>query len=250
VKILFNVVRRTLLAAGCGALAAIYLHALPVVAAEPAAKPMKIGIIGSGRVGGTIGSLWVKAGHEVLFSSRHPEQLKEMAEKLGPRARVGTPRDAVLFGDVVFIAVPYSAMPQVGQDLSAELAGKVVLDASNPVPGRDGDMAVPARAKGAGLATAEYLPKARLVRAFNSYGAATFASEAHRAGERLAIPLGGDDKDALTVAARLVADAGFDPVIVGSLSRSKEFDLGTPGAGAQTARQLRERFGLAQTGKP
>ena len=95
-------------------------------------RRLKIGIIGAGRIGGTLGELWVKAGHEVLLSSRHPERLKDLAARLGTRARAGFPREAAAFGEVVLISVPYGALPQVGRDYAAELEGKVVLETGNP----------------------------------------------------------------------------------------------------------------------
>ena len=212
--------------------------------ADPSRR-LKIGVIGSGRIGGTVGGLWVKAGHEVMFSARHLDEVKKLAESLGPRAHAGTPREAAAFGEVVLISVPYAALPQIGQDLAAELKGKIVLDTCNPVPARDGDMALAARAKGTGVASPEFLPGVRLVRAFNSVGFSAVRSEAHRAGEKVGIPLAGDDAGALAVAARLVEDAGFEPVVVGPLGRAKEFDAGTPVFGkALTARELRRLLGL------
>ena len=83
--------------------------------------------------GGTIGGLWVKKGHSVFFSSRHPEELKDMIAKLGSLAKAGTVEEAVAFGDVLFIAVPYGAIPQIGKDYSARMKGKVMLDACNAV---------------------------------------------------------------------------------------------------------------------
>jgi predicted dinucleotide-binding enzyme len=145
---------------------------------------VKIGVIGSGRVGGTIGGLWVKAGYDVMFSARDIGEVKELVAGLGPKAHAGTPREAAAFGDVVLISVPYAALPQIGRDNAAELKGKVVLDTCNPIAGRDGDMAVAARAKGTGVASAELLPGVRLVRAFNCVGYTSMRSEAHRAGGR------------------------------------------------------------------
>src|ERR1043165_5919320 len=135
--------------------------------AQTTSRPMKIGFIGSGNIGGAIGELLAKAGHEVFFSSRNPDNLKPLVARVGPRARAGTPREAIAFGDVVFLGVPYSSMPQIGQDYAAALKGKIVLDAGNPNVRRDGAIAEAAVAKGAGLATAELLPGARIVRAFN-----------------------------------------------------------------------------------
>ena len=189
--------------------------------------PLKIGIVGTGHIGGALATLWVAAGHEVFMSSRHPQELQALAHSLGPRAHVGTPMEAARFGEVVLLSVPYGALPQVGRDLKNELAGKIVLDTGNPYPERDGPMAVEARRKGAGVASAEYLPGVRLVRAFNAINSGDLRSEAHRKGAPIAIPLAGDDSQALQVAEQLVRDAGFAPVVVGPLSKAREFDVGT-----------------------
>lgn len=232
-------------AAAGAAILALLCMALPAAAAGGTQTPMKIGIIGSGRIGGTLGSLWVEAGHEVLFSSRHPEQLAALAERLGPRARAGTPQEAARFGEVILISVPYHALPQIGRDFANELAGKVVLETGNPYPSRDGEMAVKARARGTGISSAEFLPGVRLVRAFNTIPYYDLRSEAHRSGDRVAVPLAGDDPQALSVASQLVKDAGFDPVVVGPLSRAKEFDVGTPVyARSLTAREMRQQLGI------
>ena len=118
----------------------------PVAAQEP----LKIGIIGTGRIGGALARHWVNAGHEVFMSSRHPEELEPLAKELGPRAHVGLPREAAAFGSVVLVSVPYGAMPQIGTDFAAELAGKVIIDTSNPVERRDGAQALEWQRKGAG----------------------------------------------------------------------------------------------------
>ena len=238
-----NQKRRTILAASAAAMLAGFGPA-----SGQASRPMKIGIIGAGRVGGTIGELWVKAGHEVVFSARTIEEVNALLVKLnlGPRARAGTPKEAAAFGEAVLISVPYAALPSIGRDNAAELRGKVVLDTSNPIENRDGPMAAEMRAKGTGVASAELLPGARLVRAFNCVGWNSMRTEAHRAGEKLAIPLAADDEGALKVAIGLVQDAGFEPVVVGGLARAKEFDVGTPIFGkAVTAKELRSILGLA-----
>jgi hypothetical protein len=208
---------------------------------------MKIGMIGSGRVGGTIGELWIKAGHEVMFSARDVSEVKDLVARLGPKAHAGTSKEAAAFGEVVMTAVPYSALPSIGRDNAAELKGKVVIDASNPIPNRDGEMATGARAKGAGVASAEFLAGARVVRAFNCVGWNSMRTEAHRAGDKLAIPVAADDEAALKTALGLIQDAGFEPVVVGGLARAKEFDYGTPIFGKPvTAKELRTILGLSQ----
>jgi 8-hydroxy-5-deazaflavin:NADPH oxidoreductase len=214
---------------------------------SPAAgdAPVKIGIIGAGNIGGTLARLWVASGHEVLVSSRHPDRLKPLCAKLGSRCRVGTPRDAAAFSNVVLISVPYGAMPQIGRDLKAVLAGKVVLDTGNPYPGRDGPMADEARKKGTGVASAQFLPGVRLVRAFNAIGADDLGRLGHRKPDLVAIPLAGDDAEALKIASALVRDAGFEPVIVGGLARARDFDVGTPVyTKVMSAAELRKALGL------
>ena len=237
--------RRRLLqfAATVTSFAALGLPAL-LSAAEPPTR-LRIGIIGSGRVGGTLGELWAKSGHVVMFSSLDIESDRKLAASVGSGARAGTPREAAAFGDVLFFAVPYTALPGLGRDLAAELKGKIVLDASNPIPGRDGDMAKEALAKGTGVASPEFLPGARIVRVYNEVGYATMRSEAHRAGERIGIPLAGDDAEALKTGIRLVRDAGHEPVVVGGLARARDFDYGSAVFGrTMTATELRKALGL------
>jgi len=226
--------------------ASLVLWALPLGArAADARKGLKIGVIGSGRVGGTIGALWVKAGHEVMFSSLDIEHDRKLAAGIGAGARAGTPKEAAAFGEVLFFAVPYAALPGLGRDLAAEIKGKIVLDASNPIPGRDGDMAKEALAKSTGVASPQFLPGARIVRAYNEVGYTRMRDDAHRPGERLGIPLAGDDAQALKTAVRLVQDAGHEPVVVGGLARAREFDYGTPVFGRPlTAAELRKALGL------
>lgn len=198
----------------------------------------KIGIVGSGRVGGAIGAVWVKAGHEVMFSSRNIEHDRELAAKLGGTARAGTPQEAAAFGDVVMVSVPYRALPDVGKDLAGLIKGKVVIDTCNPFPGRDGEIADWARKKGTGLASAELLPGARLVRAFNAISWAQMGSAHERPG-RVGMPIAGDDAAAIAVASRLIRDIGYEPVLIGGLVMGKHLMPGTALAGERTAEEIR-----------
>jgi predicted dinucleotide-binding enzyme len=241
----FDVARRSLLRGGLGGLLLASLR-IPAFAQASGAAKMKIGIIGSGRLGGTVGSLWVKAGHPVLFSSRHPDQLKDMVAGLGPLASAGLPQEAATFGEAVLVAVPYGALPQVGRDLSPLLKGKVVLDACNAVPARDGAIAEEAKANGIGITSQKLFPGTRLVRAFNTLGSGVLAREANRPEPRMPIPIAGDDADALKVASELVRDAGFEPVVVGPLARASEFAMGAPGYGPHaSAAELKRKLSLA-----
>ena len=205
--------------------------------------PLKIGIIGAGREGGALGALLVKAGHPVMFSSRHPDELKGLVESLGPLAKAATVAEAIEFGEVVMIVVPYTAMAQIGHDYAASLAKKAaVIDVSNPIARRDGADLVKAVAEegGAGLATAKMLPGARLVRAFNAIGYKRLAVDAHRAGEPLGVPIAGDDKGAIAIASDLIRAMGFEPVLVGGLTMGKYLVPGTPLGGEHTPAEIRK----------
>jgi predicted dinucleotide-binding enzyme len=219
------VTRRTFLIAGGAAVlpAVARLHAQPRTP-----KPLKIGIIGSGRQGGAIGLQWARAGHQIVFSSRNPESLKDLVAQAGPGALAGTPAQAATFGDVVLIAVPYGALPQVGKDYAHLMQGKVVIDVGNPRVDRDGEVGKDGLARGTGVTSKEHLPGVRLVRALNALSFTQVTKDAHRPGEKLGIPIASDDAEAIAITEQLVRDAGFDPVVVGGLARAREFDAGTP----------------------
>ena len=208
---------------------------------------MRIGIIGAGMIGSTLAELWVNAGHEVRLASRHPDELRPLVERLGTRASAGTPQDAAAFGEVIMLTVPLKAIPDLAQDLAPALAGKVVLDTGNAYERRDGASATEASAHPQGSAAwaAAMFPGSRWVKAFNTVYYKTLASEAHREGDRVGIPLASDDPGALETTAALARDAGFDPVVIGPLARGKEFEPDTPPYNTgMSGSQLRQLFGL------
>ena len=190
---------------------------------------MRIGIVGAGMIGSTLAKLWVDAGHEVRVASRHPEELQALVQQLGPRASSGTPKDAAAFGDVIMLTVPLKAVPDLARDLAPALVGKVVLDTGNAYERRDGDAAREASRHPQGSAgwAAAMFPGSRWVKAFNTVYFKTLETGAHRDGDRVGIPLVGDDAKAIETAAGLARDAGFDPVIVGPLARGREFEPDT-----------------------
>jgi 8-hydroxy-5-deazaflavin:NADPH oxidoreductase len=213
--------------------------ALPFAARAQGAGKLKIGIVGSGRVGGTLGGVWAKAGHQVMFSSRNLAHDRELAARLGPNARAGTPREAAAFGEAVLVSVPYGALRDVGKEVGDLLKGKVVIDTCNPFPSRDGEIAEWARKKGAGLASAELLPGARLVRAFNAVSWVRMGA-VHEEPGRVGMPIAGDDARAVELASRLVRDIGFEPVLVGGLAMGRFLMPGTPLAGELAPAEIRK----------
>ena len=203
-----------------------------------AAETLKIGMIGSGKVGSAIGAVWVRAGHEVMFSSRHLDNDQSLAISLGAGARAGTPREAAAFGEVLIVSVPYGALPDVGKDLAGLIEGKLIIDACNPFPNRDGEIADWALEKGAGLASAEMLPGAHIVRAFNAIGAARMGSAYQEPG-RIGMPIAGDDAEAVAVASRLIREIGYEPVLIGGLEMGNYLVPRTPLGGQRSAEEIR-----------
>ena len=204
---------------------------------------IKIATIGAGREGGALGTLFAKLGHPVLFSSRHPEQLKDLVAAAGPTARAGTTAEAVAFGEVIFLAVPYTAVEQIGREFGSALATKpLILDVSNPIPARDTPDFVNQVASegGPGLVTAKLLNGARVVRGFNAINYALLDKLAHRPGDPVGIPIAGNDPKAVDLASRLIREAGFEPVLIGGLAKGKYLVPGTAVGGEHTATELRQ----------
>jgi predicted dinucleotide-binding enzyme len=190
---------------------------------------VRIGIIGAGNIGGTLARRFTEQGHEVVAANRRgPEAMSELLADLGDRGRAGTAEDAARFGEVVVIATPLSAW----NDLPARaLAGKVVVDANNYYPGRDGQI----EALDSGRSTssellAERLPGARVVKAFNTVHYKILGAGGRPAGdpERLAAPIAGDDEQAKAEVAALADEIGFDTVDHGGLAEGRRQQPGTP----------------------
>ena len=179
---------------------------------------MRIGIVGSGKIGGTLAELWAKAGHEIAISnSRGPESLHELVQRIGSSAHAMTVEDAARFGEVVLLAAPFrseDALPP-----PSAVAGKIVIDAMNPVTetGEIIDLAGMTSSE----VTAERLPDARLVKAFNTMPFETLSKEGRRSvpkERRFVVFLAGDDGRAKARVKRLIEEIGFTPIDTGSLA--------------------------------
>ncbi len=174
---------------------------------------MNIGIIGSGNIGANAARLFAESGHEVAVSnSRGPESLQDLVDEIGPNARATTVEEAADFGEVVLVAIPFFAR----DTLPSGLDGKIVIDATNYYPGRDGDVDFD------GLTSSESparnIPGARLVKAFNTMYYETLAKEGRSEGEdRLVLFVAGDDKEAKATVSGLIEEIGFEPMDTGSL---------------------------------
>jgi 8-hydroxy-5-deazaflavin:NADPH oxidoreductase len=174
---------------------------------------VRIAIIGAGRIGGNAARLWSRAGHDVLISfSRHPDQLAARAAELGDNVGAASPADAVANADVVMLAVPWGAIDQALAE-AGSLAGKVVLDATNQFgPGLKA-------AEGQTVAqfTSARMPGARYVRGFNTLTSGFQAEASTRSGDQRAVLfICGDYPAAKGIVAKLIEDAGFAAVDLGS----------------------------------
>src|SRR5271169_852247 len=204
----------------------------------------KIGIVGSGHIGGNLGILLAKRGYEVFFSSRHPDSLTDLVKVTGSKARIGNVAEAITFGDVILLSLPLKALAELDVKTREALKGKIVIDTSNPYPQRDGVIAEEAIKEpgGTGTFVARLLPGARIVRAFNTVYFEDLKKTINKAGEKIGIPIASDDQEGLKAAIELVEQAGLDPVVVGSLSKSKMFDVGTAVyATSASAREIKKR---------
>lgn len=190
---------------------------------------MKIGIIGSGNIGGTLGQHWAHVGHEVMFSSRNPEKLKPMADKVG--AQIGTIQDVAAFSDVVLLAIPFGDVPQVAQQMG-QLDHKILIDATNPYPQRDGDVAQRVIDDDSQTATgfvAEQFSGTHTIKAFNSIYFKVLTEQAFRSGDdRIAVQVCGDDPQAKQTVKQLIEEIGFAPQDIGNLSSGVLFEPDAP----------------------
>lgn len=181
---------------------------------------MRIGIIGAGHIGGTLARHFVEVGHEVAISnSRGPEALADLVDELGGGAQAMTASEAARFGEIVIVSVPFGRY----RELPAEpLPGKVVVDTNNYYPQRDGHFEEldSDRTTSSELLQA-HLPGARVVKAFNAILWTRLRDDGlpAGAGERLGIPISGDDAEAKRTVAELIDQIGFDPVDAGTLAQ-------------------------------
>ena len=210
--------RRFLGVAGALSLAA----AVPIGRFAAAAAKPKVGIIGAGRMGGGLGTALAKAGYPVMFSSRKPEELKDLVASAGPNAQAGTVEQAAAFGDIALLVVPYSAMPDLAKQIGPVLAKKpLVLDVSNPSPQRDGAEGEKALQEGPAEYLARLMPGVKIVRGFNSTGFSSISSPNLASGAKRGVAMVGEDAKAVELASTLVRDIGFEPVIIGPLKLGK-----------------------------
>jgi predicted dinucleotide-binding enzyme len=179
---------------------------------------MRIGILGSGLMGGKLGTIFARAGHEMVFSyARHDEKLRGLARDAGGNARAGTPKEAAQEADALLLAVHWSRMDDVLAQ-AGDLSGKVIVTCSLPMNADDTGLVLGRTTSGA-EELAKRVPEARVVCAFNTVPSEVLFGvfEARRKSTRPSLVYCGDDAGSKGIAAELIRDAGFNPVDAGSL---------------------------------
>jgi 8-hydroxy-5-deazaflavin:NADPH oxidoreductase len=189
---------------------------------------VRIGLIGAGKIGGTLARLFVAQGHEVALSnSRGPETLAELVAEIGPSARAVTPAEAAEFGEVVVVSVPLGRYQEVP---TAGMAGKTVIDTNNYYPQRDGHISpLDDDSTTSAELLAKHLPDAHVVKAFNQIRWDHLGGKGKPAGTpgRIGIPIAGDDAGAKQVVIDLIDQIGFDAVDTGPLATGRLFQPNT-----------------------
>ncbi|MFH0916532.1 MAG: NAD(P)-binding domain-containing protein [bacterium] len=202
---------------------------------------MKIGIIGAGRIGGTLAALFSGCGHEIAVSnSRGPQTLKDLTGELGDKAHAATPVEAAEFGELYVVSIPLRHYRDVPV---RQLAGKIVIDTNNYYPERDGHFEeLDADRTTSSELLQAHLPDSRVVKAFNTNYWHVLRDRGRPAGapDRVGIPIAGDAEEAKRTVAALIDEIGFEAVDVGNLGEGRRFQPGSPVyAQAFTAREIR-----------
>lgn len=206
---------------------------------------MKIGVIGSGNIGGNLGKHWAQAGHEVLFSSRHPEELNDIVRDAGGNSKaVSIEKAFEANADVYLLAVPFMAIDRLSELYAGEYGGKVIIDATNPYPERDGDMAQEVRDsnRNASEYTAMKFNTAKTSKAFNTIHAEHLKDRAFRNVDKLAVPYAAQDQESKETTRKLIEDIGFEAVYIGDLSKTKIMDPDQKIYGQSVSRQELEKM--------
>lgn len=180
---------------------------------------MKIGVIGAGNVGGALGTLWAKKGHEVVFGVRDPKgaKLQELGKSSG-KARIASVKDAAAFGEAVVFATPWPATEEAIKS-AGNLNGKLLIDCTNPLKPDLSGLTL-GTTTSAGEEVARWAKGAKVVKAFNTIGAANFGNPTF-GSEKASMFICGDDAAAKASVAKLAADLGFDPIDTGPLTAAR-----------------------------
>ncbi|MBW1296022.1 NADPH-dependent F420 reductase [Aquimarina litoralis] len=187
-----------------------------------------IGIIGSGAIGGILGTYWAQAGHKVMFSSRNPEKLAKLVEKAGDNSQFGSVEEATAFGDIILLAVNYSSIHQAIEKIKGFVTDKIIIDATNPLIKTDNGYKnmIPENTT-AGEAMQRLLPDAKIMKSYTTLWSKYLETQSNKKDGLLVMPLSGGYKEDKQKVTQLIIDSGFHPYDLGGLSKSKLQDPGS-----------------------
>lgn len=201
---------------------------------------MLIGIIGSGKIGGTLGRHWAQAGHEILFSSRHPEELNDLVRESGSNAKAVSVAEAFeANADAYLLATPFKAIDETAEIYAGEYGNKVIIDATNPYPERDGEIAQNVRDdnRNASEYTALKFNTAVTAKAFNTIRHSDLKSRAFDEMNPMAVPYAAQDSKSREITQQLIKDIGFIPIYVGDLGATSAMEVDEKLYGVSTDQQ-------------
>lgn len=185
---------------------------------------MKLGIIGSGNIGGSIGKWASKFGYEVTFSARNIKHAEEAAKEAGNNSKYGNSHNAVSSADLVLLAVPYTAVKDVLKEIGPELRGKILIDATNPLNQDYSGLSI-GFTTSAAEEIQKMVPEAKVVKAFNSVFSSIYESQhSELSGKKIAVFYAGDDSSAKAKTAELITKLGFEAVDAGGLQSARTIE--------------------------
>ncbi|NDJ55400.1 MAG: NAD(P)-binding domain-containing protein [Chloroflexi bacterium] len=206
---------------------------------------MRIGIIGAGKIGGTLGLSWARAGHEVMFSSRHPENLLDLVGQAGGNGLAGTVPEACEHAELLVLAVPYDHLDDALNRMG-DLGDRLVIDATNPyrfVPGEGMHRLIPEDTS-AGMLLHQRLPGTHLFKVFSSIPARWLTQHAFQEPDWMAAPYCTISQPLISTIENIINDTGFEPVLVGSFQQCQRIELfGEFSNKPLTAAEVHEQLG-------
>lgn len=207
----------------CAAALMTMVSAGTAAAGEDAPQRKTIAMIGAGNMGSALGRLWAAAGYEVIFATRHPDELDDVVASAGHGAEAASVGAAVARADIICLAVPYRAEPSIAEAHGEAMQGKVLVDVDNAIASRDGEIAEEAEAVGEAIYSARLFEGTRFIRAFNLKAAFSFPEPDEVDAADYDMPWTTNDPSVRPIAQALIRAAGGTPVYEGGLENAREY---------------------------
>lgn len=204
-----------------------------------------IGIVGTGKIGGSIAKLLVKNGYQVILASKNNKTAQAIVLELGIQASINPPERMTEFADIIILSAPLSEIPFLSLSFRMSCKDKILIDTCNPSRSRDGKIAfdIFESFSTSSIWLKQYFPKAKIVKAFNTISDKVFIDQIGRKGSvDIAIPIASDDDYSMQKVYNIVQKIGFTPVIAGNLDKAKHFGPGTMPYGANVTGEVLQKY--------